>query len=344
MVLYGLRGVGKTVLLTRLRHDAENRNWIVAQVEASGDANLRELLGEALYSPLADLSRPSAGKRLLRALKTALSFKASYDSAGVWNFGVDLNAVAGGGADTGVLSTDLRKIIKDLSLAAQEQGSGLAILVDEAQDLAATELSALAEAAQAAATDDWPFLLGLAGLPSLPQVLSDAKSYTERYRYEAIEKLTSEEATRALKEPANAKDIQWDDDAAEHVVAESGRYPYFIQQFGQDTWELATGGPIDLGDAKQGVLKGLNQLDAGFFRARWDRATKKEKEYLRAMCPEGDSGIGSGEVATRLKRKSTSLGPTRASLIHKGLIYAPEHGVVQFTVPGMAAFVSRQPM
>lgn len=135
MILYGLRGVGKTVLITQLRHDAEDRDWWVAQVEAGTERPLREILGEGLYEPLSEISRPSAGKRVLRALKTALSFKASYDATGNWTFGVDLSDAAGGGADTGMLATDLRMILKDLSLAAREAGVGLAILIDEAQDL-----------------------------------------------------------------------------------------------------------------------------------------------------------------------------------------------------------------
>lgn len=342
MILYGLRGVGKTVLLSRLRRDAEDRDWLTVQVEAGSGRGLRDMVGEGLYGPLTDLARPSAGARLLRALKTALSFKASYDTSGTWNFGIDLSEASGGAADSGVLLTDLGKVVRDVSLAAGDDGVGLALLIDEAQDLTAEEITTLAAIMQSAATDDLPVLFALAGLPSLPQTLAEAKSYSERFRYSVIEKLDESAAHRAIEEPAGDEGVEWDAEALEHVIAASGRYPYFIQQFGQETWNAADGTSIELRDARVGVASGQGQLDNGFFRARWDRTTTAEKQYLRAMCPEGDGGVGSGEVANRLQRAIGSLGPARANLIHKGLIYAPDHGIVAFTVPGMAGFIARQ--
>lgn len=342
-VLYGLRGVGKTVLLSQLGRDARAREWIVAQIEAGSGRSLRELLGESLYEPLSELSRPSAGARLLRALKTAMSFTASYDSTGRWSFGLDLSESIGGGADSGILSTDLRKVLTDVSLAAAEAGKGLAVLIDESQDLDREELTSLAAIAHAAAQEGWPLLFVFAGLPSLPQMLAEARSYTERFRFEPIERLSVTDAARAVVEPAELHGAAWDPEAVAYLVEAAGRYPYFIQQFGQDAWKVAEGSPITRTDARRGVLDGLRQLDNGFFRARWDRATPSEKRYLRAMCPEGDSGIPSGLIAERLGKSLPSLGPARAKLIFKGLVYAPDHGVVRFTVPGMAHFIARQP-
>jgi hypothetical protein len=341
-VLYGLRGVGKTVLLSDFRRAAADRGWIVAQVEAGSDKSLREALGEALHSPLADLARPSVGKRLAKALKTALSFKASYDSSGTWNFGLDFSDVAGGGADTGVLETDLRKLIQDLAGAAEEEGIGLAILIDEAQDLSSAELVAMCAIAHSAGQDDWRVVFAFAGLPSLPRVLAEAKSYAERFNYQKIEELKGKSAAEALTKPAADDGVEWDPRAVELLVTESGGYPYFLQQFGQDTWNDAAGPSIRYDDARVGVARGRAALDGGFFRARWDRATRAEQAYMRAMAADGDAGSSSGEVASRLARKAASFGPIRASLIAKGLVYAPEHGVVAFTVPGMAAFISRQ--
>lgn len=342
IVLYGLRGVGKTVLLAEFRRNASKRDWIVAQVEAGSGKSLRELLGEALYAPLADLARPNAGRRVLKALKTALSFKASYDTSGSWTFGLDLSDSPGGGANTGILDTDLKKLVLDLSDAAREEGVGLAILVDEAQDLSSDDLTTLCTIAHAAAQDDWPALFALAGLPSLPRILAEAKSYAERFQYEKIEQIDALVVSEALTIPAAQEDASWDDAAVELVVAASGRYPYFLQQYGQEAWNVSPGPVIALRDAELGVVHGNNQLDNGFFRARWDRATPAEQQYLRAMAVDGDSGSSSGEVAARLSKQPKSLGPLRASLIAKGLIYAPEHGVVGFTVPGMAAFIERQ--
>ncbi|MBT2519106.1 ATP-binding protein [Streptomyces sp. ISL-90] len=342
-VLYGLRGVGKTVLLSEFRRNAAKREWIVAQIEAGSGKSVRELLGEALYAPLADLARPAAGRRLVKALKTALSFKTSYDTTGAWTFGLDLSGAAGGGADTGILETDLRKLIVDLSGAAEEEGVGLAILIDEAQDLAVDELTTLCAIAHAAAQDNWPVAFAFAGLPSLPRILAEAKSYSERFHYTHVRELPPDAAADALAIPAASEDAEWEDAAVDLVVEASDRYPYFLQQFGQDTWNVAAGPIITARDAELGVAKGNNQLDNGFFRARWDRATPAEQQYLRAMAFDGDSGSQSGAVAERLGRAGTrSLGPTRANLINKGLIYAPEHGVVAFTVPGMPAFINRQ--
>lgn len=345
VVLYGLRGVGKTVLLAEFTRRAANRGWIVAQVEAGAGKSLREALGEALHGPLSDLVRPSAGRRLLRSLKTAVSFKASYDLGGTWNFGLDLSEVAGGGADTGVLETDLAKLIHDLAEAAAEEHIGLALLIDEAQDLTAEELAAVCAIAHTASQNNWRAVFALAGLPSLPRVLAEAKSYSERlFAYASIEQLPDPAAGRALSEPAATEQVSWDPEALLHLVAQAAGYPYFLQQFGQDTWNHAPGpGRITLADAKLGAAYGRSALDAGFFRARWDRATRGEQRYLRAMADDGDLGSGSRDVATRLGRQITSLGPVRANLIAKGLIYAPEHGVVAFTVPGMAEFITRQP-
>lgn len=343
LVLYGLRGVGKTVLLTSFARMARDRGWLVAQVEAGAGKSLREAVGEALHGPLADLVRPSVGHRLRKALKTALSFKASYDAAGTWNFGVDLSESAGGGADTGVLETDLTKLVNDLAAAASDDGVGLAILIDEAQDLDATELIAICSVAHTAAQQGWPLLLALAGLPSLPRVLAEAKSYAERlFIYDRIEHLPHDAAREAILRPAIDERIEWTDEAVDLIVNQAMGYPYFLQQFGQDTWNVAERSPISLADARVGAERGRAALDTGFFRARWDRATRGEQQYLRAMAQDGDRPSASGEVAGRLNRRQTSLGPVRANLINKGLIYAPEHGMVQFTVPGMADFINRQ--
>jgi hypothetical protein len=277
-------------------------------------------------------------------LKTALSFQASVDMTGTWSFGLDLTNSAGGGADTGTLETDLSKLARDLSGAASEEGAGLAILIDEAQDLTADELTAICATAHLAAQNSWPCLFALAGLPSLPRVLAEAKSYAERlFTYAKIEQLPDDLARDALVEPSRAEGVAWNDDAVGLILREAAGYPYFLQQFGQETWNEAPESPVTLPDARVGAVRGRAALDDGFFRARWDRATRAEQQYLRALAVDGDQGASSSEVARRLGRAPTSLGPARASLISKGLVYAPEHGVVAFTVPGMATFILRQP-
>jgi hypothetical protein len=342
VVLYGLRGVGKTVLLNRLAADAEDRGWIVAQVEAGVDKSLRESLSEALQQPLTDLVKASMGSRVRRALKTATSFKAGYGPQG-WTFGLDLSAEEGGGADSGQIEFDLQRLVRDIAAVARHDQSGLAILIDEAQDLSREELRAICATAHLASQRGWSVLFGLAGLPSLPRVLAEAKSYAERlFIYESVEQLSPPIATRALLEPAALEDVTWNPDAAALVVEQTDGYPYFLQQFGQEAWNEAAHSPITHVDARVACAKGLAALDAGFFRSRWERATRSEQVYLKAMAADGDPASATRDIAERMDRSIQSLGPARASLIHKGLVYAPEHGRVAFTVPGMAAFINRQ--
>lgn len=228
-------------------------------------------------------------------------------------------------------------------MAAEENDVGLAFMVDEAQDLAPVELAAVCSINHLAGQREWPFIVALAGLPSIPRMLAEAKSYAERlFVYERIEHLDAELAGRALTEPASAEGASWSQGAVDLVVKESSGYPYFLQQFGRDTWNVAATPEITLDDARVGVANGRHTLDTGFFRARWDRATKAEKSYLRAMAVDTENKSFTGEIASRLNRDLSNLGPARAKLIDKGLIYAPEHGVVSFTVPGMAEFIQRQ--
>lgn len=345
LVLYGLRGVGKTVLLTRLAREAESRAWIVAQVEAGTDKPLRVALSEQLHGPLANLAVPTAGERLRRALKTAASFfRLSYDAqTASFTYEIDLSQASGGGADTGLLEADLGKLIDDLAAAAAESGHGLALLVDEAQDLAPDELVAICVAAHQISQRGTACLIAVAGLPSLPRVLAEAKSYAERlFDYHEVERLPDEVARRALIEPAALEDTLWEPDAVDFVVERASGYPYFLQQYGQETWNEAVGDTLTLADARVGAERAQLALDTGFFRSRWERATPSEKRYLQAMALDGDSGSWTGEVAAHLGAKPSSLGPVRAGLIGKGLVYAPAHGRIAFTVPGMAEFILRQ--
>lgn len=345
VVLYGLRGVGKTVLLSRLAREAEGRSWIVAQVEAGTEKPLRAALSEQLHGPLANLALPTAGQKLLRALKTAASFfRLSYDAqAATFTYEVDLSSVGGGGADTGRLEADLSKLIEDLASAATEDGHGLALLVDEAQDLTQEELVAICVAAHLISQRGTACLIALAGLPSLPRILAESKSYAERlFDYHEVERLPDDLARLALTEPAALEDTLWEPEAVDFVVGRASGYPYFLQQYGQETWNEALGDTLTLTDARVGAERAQLALDTGFFRSRWERATPSEKRYLQAMAVDGDAGSATGDVATRLNSKPSSLGPVRAGLIGKGLVYAPAHGRIAFTVPGMAEFIRRQ--
>ncbi len=343
LVLYGLRGVGKTVLLSRFAGLARDDGWLVAQIEGNSGRSMRELIGDAFHDELVDLARPSAPKRILKALKTILSFKASYDTSGTWSFGLDLGDQPGGGADTGEFEADLAKLLRDLAGAAEEQGRGVLLVVDEAQDLISDEMVALCSIVHAANQRSDRLLVAMAGLPNLPRRLSVAKSYAERlFWYSSIGPLERGHAEAALVDPARVEGVAFTDGALSRLVDAADGYPYFLQQYGQDTWNAAAGSPITIGAAETGIREGRLALDLGFFRARWDRTTAVERDYLRAMAVDGEAGSLSATVAARLGRTATALGSVRTQLINKGLIYAPEHAGVAFTVPTMADFVNRQ--
>ena len=343
VVLHGLRGVGKTVLLGEFHQMAQDRGWLTIMVEANTGSPFRDSLARALYPVVRELVRPKAGEKLKKALATFKTFSVRVDASGMWSFGLDV-APAPGRGNSGELETDLGELIKDLGDAAQEQNHGFAILIDEAQDLSRDELKALCAISHQAGQRNWPFLVALAGLPNLPRLLSEAKSYAERlYAYTEITQLRDDAARQALTRPAAGEHVTWEDDAVSYVVTETQGYPYFLQEYGQATWDAAEGRTLTYGDARVGAASGQARLDAGFYRTRWERAAPAQRAYLEAMAQDGDGPSQSGEVAARLGKTPTGVGPIRDSLIKKGLIYAPEHGQVAYTVPGMAAFIARQP-
>ena len=343
VVLHGLRGVGKTVLLGEFHQQAEDHKWVSVMIEANTGRTLREALARALYPVVRELVRPKAGDKLKKALATFKAFSVKVDASGAWSFGLDV-APAQGRGDSGELETDLSELIKDLAEAAQEQHRGLAILIDEAQDLNNDELKALCAICHQGGQRGWPFLLALAGLPNLPKVLSEAKSYAERlFTYRQITQLRQDAARQALTEPAAGEGVSWEEAAVSYVVKEARSYPYFLQEYGQAAWNAAGGTTLTYDDARVGAVSGQAHLDAGFYRARWERAAPAQRAYLEAMAQDGDGPSQSGEVAARLGKTPTGVGPIRDSLIKKGLIYSPEHGQIAYTVPGMADFIARQP-
>jgi hypothetical protein len=345
IVFTGLRGVGKTVLLQDLAGRAEQRGWITARVEAdrgSGPTSFTDGLSRSLATSLRrEQGRGTTKERLLAALRTVTSFSMSFNPDGAVSLGFDVEA-ARGRADSGSLYADLTDLALDLGAAALDLGVGVAVFVDEMQDLTPEELSAVCRACHETGQRSSPWFVIGGGLPNLPGALATAESYAERlFEYRVIDRLPEVAAHAALVNPAKVEGVDWEPLASALVVAESAGYPYFIQQFGQSTWNDAAGSPITLADAERGVKVGFQLLDKGFFRARWDRATPSERAYLAAMAADGDGPSSSSEVARRVGKLPTSLGPARANLINKGIIYAPEHGQIAFTVPGMATFIER---
>ncbi|NIZ93134.1 ATP-binding protein [Kineococcus rubinsiae] len=344
-MLSGLRGVGKTVLLNALRGELDGHQWLTVKVEAQVDRDARAVARRQLERGLVAGARSLASRagRVSGSLKKALSTIGSF-SLSVGPITASLDPVKGR-ADSGVLEFDLSELVSDVTPALAETGAGFAVFVDEIQDLDPTTLTALLTVQHEAAQQKWPFQLFGAGLPSVPSVLADARSYAERqFDYQSIGALSPQDAAEALVGPAREAGVTWHPEALDEVVATSAGYPYFVQEFGAQAWRLAPGPRvITLPDAHLAREAGTEALDAGFFRSRWDRATKAEQRLLRAMAVDGDAPSQMPDLVSRLdRRRQSDLSVARRDLIGKGLVYAPARGELAFTVPHMAAYIRRQ--
>ena len=343
LVLSGLRGVGKTVLLNEMRGKAETAGWFVIGLEARGDAagavSARRTLARDIAAAARSLSRRRAiTDRLRQALESVAAFNLKVGTGGI-DLGVEVRP---GRADSGDIEVDLGELVHDLTLALQEEGSALAVFVDELQDLDDELLRALLVTQHQAGQRGWPFYVFGAGLPHLPGLLAESRSYAERlFDYRTVSRLHDDEAVKAIVDPVRRQGFDINDNALPLLLEASGGYPYFLQEYGSATWDVAPGPVITRSDATAGIAVGLQRLDAGFFQSRWNRATPSERRMLVAMADDGDGPSSSGDVASRMTIKQNSLGPYRANLISKGLVWAPKHGQIAYTVPGMAAFVQR---
>ncbi len=347
LILSGLRGVGKTVLLNELTTRVQRADWIACKIEARPDGAgeaFQLALARGLQTSLRQLQSKNWGGKFIAALTTLRAFSVKVDPDGSVTLGVDLaHSPAGGRANTGHPETDLTELAVDLAEAAAEHHIGVALVIDEMQDVSAPVLAALISAAHETGQRNLPFYLIGGGLPSLPRILAEAKSYAERlFDFHTIGHLDHPLAARALVEPAAAEGAQWDPTALSSIVEIAGGYPYFLQEYGSAAWNVSTGPVITPHDAIVAGMLGQAKLDAGFFASRWGRATPAERDYLRAMAHDAGRASQSSDVAARMGRTPSALGPARASLINKGLVYAPEHGQIAYTVPGMAGFITRQ--
>lgn len=344
MILSGLRGVGKTVLLRRLKSHADFHQWLTIKLEARTGENAQQEIRKAIASELQSAARKlmplaQGRKTIIQALATVTSFTATAGVKGI-ELGVKIDPVR---ASTGHLEIDLKDVVDDVSRALRDHKSGFAIFIDEMQDLDDELLSALIACQHHASQEQLPFFVIGAGLPNLPARLSEARSYSERlFDYRMIGKLKEDDARAAFTKPASSTGQSYSSGALDSLMAASGRYPYFIQEFGSTMWDVALRSPFTSDDAEAAIVLGREKLDSGFFPSRWQRATPAERKFLHAMAADGEGPSTTNEIATRLGKKISSLGPARANLIAKGLIYSPEHGQVAFTVPGMADYIGRQ--
>lgn len=342
IMLGGLRGVGKTVLLNEMFNHAERMGWFIVRLEArrdaSGEAGTRRRLARELVAAARSTSKQKLSVRMLRALQSVASFNAKVGATGI-DLGIQL---APGRADSGDIEVDIGELVQDICVGLQEEHGTFGLFIDEMQDLDVATLSALIAAQHEAGQRGWPFYIIGAGLPNLPRVLSDARSYAERlFDYRTIGRLQPHDAELALVEPATRYGARFEPEALAILVTHADGYPYFIQEYGQAIWNLAPLPTFTAADATAAVTFGLEHLDQGFFRTRWERATPAERRFLHAMSTDHDLPSQTSDVAERMGLKITSLGPYRAKLMAKGLVYSPEHGVIAYTVPGMAAYVHR---
>ncbi len=342
-VLYGLRGVGKTVLLNRIRLDAEARGIASVRMEAPEERSLPALLVPALRSALLRLSRGEALKdSLLRGMRALASFtkalKVKYQDI---EFSIDADPEIGL-ADSSDLDTDLADLLEALGRAASERSTALVLFIDELQYVPEEQLASLIAALHSTGQQQLPITMVAAGLPQLVGRTGDAKPYAERlFEFASVDRLDNADAKAALIVPACKEGVVFSSEAVREALAETSGYPYFLQEWGKHSWNAADNSPITLNDARRATNEARAELDASFFRVRFDRLTPAQKRYLRAMAELGPGPHRSGDIAHMLDRKVTTVAPIRNSLVAKGMIYSPAHGDTAFTVPLFDGFMKR---
>ncbi|SPF69549.1 AAA ATPase domain [Propionibacterium ruminifibrarum] len=346
LILTGLRGVGKTVLLNALRGQAVRARWGTGKLEARPDQTLRRPLGAALHMAVRELGHPDTDQ-LLGEIRAFIERDAKPGAklAERWNPGIRVPATKGR-ADSGDIEIDLVELFTDLGGLASDMGVGVGVFIDEMQDLGPGDVSALCAACHEISQQRLPLIVIGAGLPHLPALLSASKSYSERlFSYQNIDRLDRDEADKALRVPAQDEDADWGADALDAMYEATGGYPYFIQAYGKAVWDVAAASPITADDVRMGTPEAESELAVGFFGSRFERATPAERDYLRAMADLGidDAEVSSSEVAASLGRKPQSLSPARDALMKKGLIYSSERGKIAFTVPHFGRYLRSQP-
>lgn len=343
VLMVGLRGVGKTVLLDRMRDEAEGTGIQTLRIEAPEGRSLPAILAPQLRQALLRLSRNAQAKDLAqRALRGLAGFakalKLKYRDIEV---GLDFDPEPGL-ADNGDLEQDLQALLEVVGEAAQKAGTAVALFIDELQYVQEDQLAALITALHRTAQRRLPVVLVGAGLPQLRGQMGSAKSYAERmFDFPEIGPLAEADSRIAIARPLEAQDVKIEDKALDQIVSKTQGYPYFLQEWGKQVWDAAAESPITLRDVEIASQSVVAALDEGFFRVRFDRLTPTEKRYLRAMAELGPGPHRSGDIAERLARKVTSLAPVRAQLISKGMVWSPTHGDTAFTVPLFDAFMCR---
>lgn len=341
LILLGLRGTGKTVLLNRIEEIAADAGHVTSFIEAPEDQPLGQLLYPKLHQTLRKLSTiESAKAAAMRGLRALRGFASAFKiKIGDVSIAIDPEP---GVADSGSIENDLVDLFVRVGEAAKAAGSAWTLLIDEVQYLQPGELAALIVALHRCAQKQLPVLFFGAGLPQLAALAGEAKSYAERlFDFPPVGPLDERSARAAIRQPVESEEERISDDALEEIIRKTERYPYFLQEWGYQAWNAAEGSPISLEDVRAGSRTALARLDAGFFRVRFDRLTPKERSYVLAMAKLDKGPYRSADVADKMGETIQSLGPCRAGIIRKGIIYMPQHGDVDFTVPMFDAFLRR---
>lgn len=343
VLMVGLRGVGKTVLLDHLKAYAEQKGLLTTRAEAPEDRSLPAILAPQLRAALLLLSKREQVRDLAqRALRGLAGFvnalKLKYEDIEV---ALDFEPEPGL-ADNGDLELDLQSLIEVTGQAAKAADSAVVLFIDELQYVKEAELAALITALHRAAQLKLPVTLVGAGLPQLRGRMGKAKSYAERlFDFPEIGALTCDAAYTAIVNPAKQESVQYDPDAVQRIIEVTEGYPYFLQEWGKHVWDIADESPIELSDVENASDLAVATLDESFFRVRFDRLTPKEKQYLRAMSELGAGPHRSGDIAEILQRKVESVAPLRNGLIGKGMVWSPHHGDTAFTVPLFDQYMKR---
>lgn len=343
LLLTGLRGVGKTVLLNQIDIMAQDTGYRTVLVEAHEGKSLAVLLAPHLRRLLFDLDRiAGVGNKVRRGIAVLKSFIGAVKiKIGEIDIGLDIEPEPGA-ADSGDLEVDLPSLFMALGEAAQERGVAVAILIDEIQYFSSPELSALIMAMHKMQQRQLPLVLIGAGLPILPGLAGESKSYAERlFSFPVVGPLPEADAFKALQDPVLAAGEAFEPSALHEIFQLTLGYPYFLQEWGYQAWNHAAASPITLKVVQETSDLVSRRLDENFFRVRFDRLTPREKMYLRAMAELGGGPYRTGDIADQLRVKINTLGPVRASLIKKGMVYSPSHGDMAFTVPLFDEFMRR---
>jgi AAA ATPase domain len=337
MIIRGLRGVGKTVLLNAFEDQAESEGFLTYYHEMTPDSSL---VGEVARDAQAAMARLRLSARATKAIRDALAHLGTIKVVGPEGIelSVDLRA-----ADEGTIARDLSELLLQLGRAAADKGTGVVFLLDEVQFAKEVEYRSVITALHRATQKNVPITLAAAGLPQIPRLTGEARSYAERlFSFPVIGSLSEKDATAALVEPARQLHVAYQPKAIELGLAWTGGYPFYIQQLGKHAWNVASTTPITTADLEAAMPAAQQALDSSIYEVRIQRATDQERRYMRAMAELGSGPYRSGDVAAKLGRKTSEVSVVRQRLLEKGLVYATEdYGYVDFTVPRFGEFMAR---